>query len=174
MQMELILLKAVKNLGKTGDSARVAMGYGRYLLRQKWALRATAENRENFQAERQHWETLNLRHKEEAEDLATHLEGKIFLLIRQSGETGHLYGSVSTRDIADVMLSEGFKVDRTMVHLPHPIKMIGTHTLSLELHPEVHTSVHVLVAKTEEEGASHKAALEASLMKKDSPQTPSH
>jgi large subunit ribosomal protein L9 len=159
MQMELILLKNVKSLGRLGETVRVAMGYGRHLLREKMALRANAENTTLFQGQKAQWEALNLQHKLDAETLATLLNGKVLILVRQAGEAGHLYGSVSARDVADGLVQQGFVVDRSAVALSQPIKTIGVHPIPLELHADVRTQIHVVVAKSLEEGEIQKKKL---------------
>ena len=159
MQMELILLKNIKNLGRVGDVAQVAMGYGRYLLRQQAALRATADNKETFHAQRGHWEKLNLAQKADAQKLADALDDKIFVLVRQAGEAGHLYGSVSSRDVAELLAGEGFKIHRTMVLMPHPFKTIGVHDVSLDLHTDVKTQVRLIIAKSLDEAEVQKKKL---------------
>lgn len=172
MQMELILLKNVKNLGKIGEITRVAMGYARYLLRQKIALRATDANKADFNVQREHWETLNTQHKEEAQSLALLLNDKAFVLVRQAGETGHLYGSVSGRDVADVLIGEGFQVERTMVVLPQPIKTIGIHEVAMELHTDVKSKIYVIISKSLEEGETQRKSLESESQKAPVPALP--
>ena len=169
MQMELVLLKNVRNLGKMGDIARVAMGYGRYLLRQNVALRSTKENRDHFEAQRSHWEQLDLAHKEEAETLATLLNKKVFSLVRQAGESGHLYGSVSAKDIFDLLKAVGFPVPRNAVSLPHPLKTLGHHSVTLDLHADVFSDICIVIAKTAEEAALQKAVLEKASKPQDVP-----
>jgi len=159
MQMELILLKNVRTLGRIGETVRVAMGYGRYLLRQQAALRASEDSKASFQIQKEQLEALNLQHKADAQTLASVLEGKIFILVRQAGEAGHLYGSVSARDIADVLAQDGFSIGRDGVALLHPIKTIGAHKVNLALHADVQTHVHIIVAKSLDEAETQRRKL---------------
>jgi large subunit ribosomal protein L9 len=150
--MQVILLERVEKLGQMGDEVRVKDGFARnYLLPQKKALRANKTNREYFQTQKAQLETRNLERKSEAEKIAAKLEGKTFVLLRQAGDRGQLYGSVSPRDIADVITAGGFTVSRTQVPLDKAIKDIGLSPLSIVLHPEVRVKVTLNVARTEDE-----------------------
>ena len=150
--MEVILLERVAKLGQMGDTVRVRDGYARnYLLPRGKALRATKENNARFEAQRAQLEARNLELKTEAEAVAGKLDGQSFIIIRQAGETGVLYGSVSTRDIAEALTAEGFTVSRQQIVLNTPIKALGLHTVPVSLHPEVEVTVTVNVARSPEE-----------------------
>jgi len=150
--MELILLQRVEKLGQMGDLVKVKPGYARnYLLPQKKALRANKTNLAHFEEQRAQLEAQNLRRKEEAERIAERIAGLSVIIIRQAGESGSLYGSVSTRDIADACTAGGLTINRAQVKLEHPIKMLGLTNVRVELHPEVSISVTVNVARSQEE-----------------------
>jgi large subunit ribosomal protein L9 len=150
--MEVILLERVAKLGQMGDTVRVRDGYARnYLLPRGKALRATKDNSARFEAQRAQLEARNLELKTEAEAVAGKLDGQSFIIIRQAGETGVLYGSVSTRDIAEAVTAEGFTVSRQQIVLNTPIKALGLHTVPVSLHPEVEVTVTVNVARSPEE-----------------------
>jgi large subunit ribosomal protein L9 len=150
--MEVILLERIGRLGQMGDIVKVKDGYARnFLLPQGKALRATKDSRARFDRERAQLEAHNLELKREAEAVAVKLEGKCFTVLRQAGESGQLYGSVSTRDVSDVITAGGFTLERRQVLLDKPIKNIGLHDVRIGLHPEVVVKVAVNVARTEEE-----------------------
>ncbi len=150
--VELILLQRVEKLGQMGDIVKVKPGFARnYLLPQKKALRATASNRAVFEQQKVQLEALNLRRKEEAERIAERVAGLSVVIIRQAGESGSLYGSVSNRDIAEGCAAGGLTVDRNQVVLGHPIKTLGLSKVRVILHPEVSMSVTVNVARSAEE-----------------------
>jgi large subunit ribosomal protein L9 len=150
--MQVILLERIGKLGQMGDVVTVKDGYARnYLLPQGKALRATDANREQFEKERSHLEARNLELKKEADGVSKKLDEQSFVAIRQAGDTGQLYGSVSTRDIADLINEAGYSVARDQVQLDKPIKVLGVHPLRVTLHPEVIVTVNVNVARTEEE-----------------------
>lgn len=150
--MEVVLLERVEKLGQMGDVVKVKDGFARnFLLPTKKALRATKANLTYFEAQRAQLETRNLEHKKEAGDVATKLEGQTFMLLRQAGDRGQLYGSVSTRDIATAISAGGFSIERGQVPLDKPIKMIGLYPMAVILHPEVRATVTINVARTEEE-----------------------
>lgn len=150
--MQVILLERVEKLGQMGDEVKVKDGFARnFLLPKKKALRATKANREYFQTQRSQLEARNLERKSEAQKVAEKLEGKTFALLRQAGDRGQLYGSVSPRDIADAVSAGGFSISRTQVPLDHAIKSIGLHPISVVLHPEVRVKVTMNVARTEDE-----------------------
>jgi large subunit ribosomal protein L9 len=150
--MQVILLERVEKLGQMGDVVRVKDGFARnYLLPKKKALRATNQNRSYFETQRAQLEARNLERKSEAEAVAGKLEGKRFVLLRQAGDRGQLYGSVSPRDIADVVGAGGFTVSRSQVPLDKAIKTIGLFPVVIVLHPEVRVHVTVNVARTEDE-----------------------
>jgi len=150
--MQVILLQRIGRLGQMGDVVRVKDGFARnYLLPQKKALRATKENMANFEGQRSQLEANNLEQKKEAEAVAGKLGGKTFVAIRSAGDTGQLYGSVSTRDIAEVVTAGGFTVDRRQVIMDKPIKTLGLHESRIALHPEVIVSVSLNVARSQDE-----------------------
>jgi large subunit ribosomal protein L9 len=150
--MQVILLERVEKLGQMGDEVRVKDGFARnFLLPKKKALRATKANREYFQTQKTKLEAHNLERKKEAEAIAKKMDGKSFVLIRQAGDRGQLYGSVTPRDIAMVMEEGGFKVDRHQVHISVAIKSIGIFTLPVVLHPEVKVNITINVARSEDE-----------------------
>jgi large subunit ribosomal protein L9 len=150
--IEIILLQRVANLGQMGDIVKVKPGYARnFLLPQKKALRANKENRAHFETQRAQLEALNLKRREEAERIAERVGGLSIVIIRQAGDSGSLYGSVSTRDIADACAAGGLTIDRAQVVLPHPIKVLGLTKVQVSLHPEVSIPVTVNVARSPEE-----------------------
>ena len=150
--MEVILLERVAKLGQMGDVVRVRDGYARnYLLPQRKALRATDASRQRFEREKVQLEARNLEARKEAEAVAEKLAGQTFVVVRQAGETGQLYGSVTTRDIAEVAGAGGFTLERSQVRLDRAIKSIGLHQIMLDLHPEVEVPITVNVARSAEE-----------------------
>jgi len=150
--MQVILLERVEKLGQMGDEVKVKDGFARnYLLPQKKALRANKTNREYFQTQKAQLEARNLERRSEAQKVAEKLEGKTFVLLRQAGDRGQLYGSVSPRDIAEVITAGGFSVSRTQVPLDKAIKDIGLVPTTVVLHPEVRVGVTINVARTEDE-----------------------
>jgi large subunit ribosomal protein L9 len=150
--MQVILLERIGRLGQMGDVVNVKDGYARnFLLPQGKALRATKENLQEFQKRRVQLEARNLELKKDAEAIAAKLDGKRFIAIRQAGDTGQLYGSVSTRDIADVIKEGGFTLDRRQVVLEKPIKTLGVHQIKVALHPEVIVKVGINVARSQDE-----------------------
>ena len=150
--MQVILLERVEKLGQMGDEVKVKDGFARnFLLPKKKALRATKANREFFQDQKAQLEARNLEQKKEAEVVGKKLDGKSFVLIRQAGDRGQLYGSVSPRDIADVVSEGGITINRTQVPLDQAIKTIGLFTIGVRLHPEVRVKVTINVARSEDE-----------------------
>ncbi|GBQ62649.1 50S ribosomal protein L9 [Komagataeibacter swingsii] len=150
--VELILLQRVEKLGQMGEIVSVKPGYARnFLLPQGKAIRANAHNRERFERERAQLEAQNLKNREEAERLSERMHGLSVILIRQAGDSGSLYGSVTTRDIAEAATKAGLTIDRNQVILPEPIKQLGLYEVSVALHPEVTMQVTVNVARSEEE-----------------------
>ncbi|MEZ5855259.1 MAG: 50S ribosomal protein L9 [Hyphomicrobiaceae bacterium] len=150
--MQVILLERIGRLGQMGDVVKVRDGYARnFLLPLGKALRATEENRKQFESQRAHLEAHNLELKAEAEAVASRLEGQAFTAIRQAGDTGQLYGSVSTRDIAEVITAGGFTVERRQILLDKPIKALGLHDIRIQLHPEVVVTASLNVARTADE-----------------------
>ena len=150
--MQVILLERVEKLGQMGDEVRVKDGFARnFLLPKKKALRATKANREYFQAQKAHLEAHNLERKKDADAIAKKLGGKSFTLIRQAGDRGQLYGSVSPRDVAEAAEKAGYKIDRHQVQISVAIKTIGLFTLPVILHPEVKVNITINVARSEDE-----------------------
>lgn len=150
--MEVILLQRIGHLGQMGDVVSVRDGYARnYLLPQKMALRANKDNLAKFEVQRAQLEANNLEQKKEAEAIGEKLAGQSFIAIRQAGDTGQLYGSVSPRDISDAITAGGFTIERRQVVLERPIKELGVHDVTISLHPEVSVQVSVNVARTQDE-----------------------
>ena len=150
--MQVILLERIGKLGQMGDVVKVKDGFARnFLLPQGKALRATEANMKRFERDRAQLEADNLERKTEAEAVAEKLDGQSFVAIRQAGDNGQLYGSVSTRDVATLVTEGGFTIERRQIALDHPIKMLGLHAIQINLHPEVAVSVEVNVARTEDE-----------------------
>jgi large subunit ribosomal protein L9 len=150
--MQVILLERIRALGQMGDVVTVKDGYARnFLLPQGKALRATKENQARFDSQRVELEARNLEQKNEADAVGERLNDQTFVAIRQAGDTGQLYGSVSTRDIADMITEGGFNIARQQVVLSQPIKELGLHTVAISLHPEVEVNVNINVARSEDE-----------------------
>lgn len=151
-QIELILLQRVEKLGQMGELVKVKPGYARnFLLPQAKAVRATKANKERFERERIQLEAQNLKRREEAERVAERVGGLTVTLIRQASESGALYGSVSSRDIADGATAAGLTIERAQVLLVHPIKALGISSVRVELHPEVIIDIKVNAARSVEE-----------------------
>ena len=150
--MEIILLERIARIGQMGDVVRVRDGFARnFLLPQGKALRATEANRKRFEKDRAQLETRSLEQKSEADQVAKKLEGQAFIIVRQAGETGQLYGSVSPRDLASAMTTGGFSVERNQIDLNTPIKSIGLHKVKVILHPEVSVTITANVARSADE-----------------------
>jgi len=150
--MEVILLERVEKLGQMGDVVNVKPGFARnFLLPRKKALRATKGNKELFDQQRQQLEAENLSRKGEAEKISEKLDGMRISMIRSAGESGQLYGSVTSRDIAEGVTAGGVSINRSQVVMEHPIKMLGLHDMRISLHPEVSATVVVNVARSKEE-----------------------
>jgi large subunit ribosomal protein L9 len=152
--MQVILLERIGRLGQMGDVVTVKEGFARnYLLPQGKALRATDANRKRFERERAQLEARDLELKSEAQVISGRLDGQSFIIIRQAGDTGQLYGSVSTRDIATAVTEGGFSIERRQVMLDRPIKSLGLHEIRVSLHPEVAPHIVVNVARSPDEAA---------------------
>jgi large subunit ribosomal protein L9 len=150
--MEVILLERISRLGQMGDTVKVKDGFARnFLLPKGKALRANEANKKKFEGQRAQLEARNLEHKAEAQKIAEKLDGKSFVVVRSAGETGQLYGSVSTRDISELLTAEGFSVARSQVELNQPIKAIGVTNVAIALHPEVEVTISLNIARTAEE-----------------------
>jgi len=150
--MEVILLERVEKLGQMGQVVKVRPGFARnYLLPQKKALRATKANMAFFDKQKAHLEAVNLERRKDAEQVASKMTDVSVVVIRQAGETGVLYGSVTPRDVADALIAAGYKVDRKQVAIESPIKTLGLFKVRIVLHPEVTIAVTVNVARSQEE-----------------------
>ena len=150
--MQVILLERVAKLGQMGDVVDVKPGFARnYLLLQGKALTASKENIASFETQKAQLEAQNLETKKEAEAMADKLDGQQFIVIRQASDGGNLYGSVTTRDAADVATEEGFTLDRKQVIIRSPIKVLGLHEVEVHLHPEVMVTISLNVARSPEE-----------------------
>lgn len=150
--MEVILLERVEKLGQMGEVVKVKDGYARnFLLPRKKALRATEANKAIFEKQRAQLEAQNLAKRGEAEKVAAKMQGLSVTLLRQAGDSGQLYGSVSARDIAEAVTEAGFTVSRGQVNLTAPIKAVGISSVTVVLHPEVTVEVKVNVARSEAE-----------------------
>jgi large subunit ribosomal protein L9 len=157
--MDVILLERIERLGQIGDVVNVKPGFARnFLLPMKKALRATADNKKRFETQRAQIEANNLTRRQEAEKISAKVEGLKVVIIRQASETGILFGSVSSRDIAEGVTKAGFTVDRRQVILDKPIKALGLHDVRVALHPEVVVKVIANVAKSEDEAAAQEKA----------------
>lgn len=157
--MEVILLERIEKLGQMGDVVKVKPGFARnFLLPQKKALRANKDNLAFFEKQRAQLEAINLKRREEAQAVAEKMEGLKVLMVRQAGEGGQLYGSVSGRDVADAVKAAGFTIERNQVNLDSPIKTLGSYPVRVALHPEVAVTVTVTVARSQEEAERAAAA----------------
>jgi large subunit ribosomal protein L9 len=152
--MEVILLERVGKLGQMGDVVRVKDGFARnFLLPKGKALRATEENRSRFENMKVDLEARNLEQKGEAEKVGQKLDGQNFSVLRQAAEGGQLYGSVSPRDLADLVSAQGFAITRAQIALNTPIKTIGLHKVPISLHPEIEVTINIAVARNADEAA---------------------
>jgi large subunit ribosomal protein L9 len=150
--MQIVLLERVENLGAIGDVVKVKDGYARnFLLPKHKALRATEANLKKFEAQRADLEKRNAAARAEAEKSGKAFDGKSFVLLRQAGETGHLYGSVAARDIVDAAAAEKIELPRSGVVLDKPIKLLGVYDVKVRLHPEVTITVKLNVARSADE-----------------------
>jgi large subunit ribosomal protein L9 len=150
--MQIILLERVENLGGLGDEVSVKNGFARnFLLPKGKALIANAQNRARFEAEREAIEKRNAEARDSASSAGNNLDGETFILIRQSGATGQLYGSVSARDIVEIAGEAGHQIKREQVRLNAPIKTLGLHEVGIRLHAEVRVEITVNVARSADE-----------------------
>lgn len=157
--MEVILLERVEKLGQMGEVVKVKDGYARnFLLPRKKAMRATTANKAVFEKQRAQLEAQNLAKKGEAEKVAAKMAGLSVALLRQAGDSGQLFGSVSARDIADGVTAAGFTLNRNQVNLTTPIKAVGVYAVTVSLHPEVTVEVKVNVARSEAEAEKQVSA----------------
>ena len=165
--MDVVLLERIESLGQMGEVVSVKNGYARnYLLPQGKAQRATAANLASFEDRRVELEARNLERRTEAMGVSTSMADATFVVIRQAGESGQLYGSVQARDVVEGLDGAGFKIDRIQVVLNRPIKALGLHPVQINLHPEVHVDVIANVARSEAE-AERQAAGEDVLAEED-------
>jgi large subunit ribosomal protein L9 len=166
--MEVILLERVGKLGQMGETVRVKDGFARnFLLPRGKALRATADNKKRFEGMRAELEKKNLEAKGEAGKLSAKIDGKSFVVIRQASETGQLFGSVTTRDIAKLLSDEGAAVARGQVAINAPIKSIGQYNVPLALHPEIEVAVTVIVARSNDEAERIKRGEDVTVRRTD-------
>lgn len=150
--MQIILLERIERLGQMGDVVTVKAGYARnFLLPGGKALRANKANIEHFESQRAQLETRNLDQRKDAEAVGAKLENQTFVALRQAGDSGQLFGSVTTGDIANQVTEGGFTLTRAQVVLDRPIKALGLHEVRIKLHPEVFVGVVINVARTNEE-----------------------
>ncbi len=157
--MDVILLERIDKLGQMGDVVGVKTGYARnYLLPQKKALRATDANRAYFESRRSELEAINLERRGEAEAVAKKMQGLHLVLVRQAGEGGHLYGSVTARDVSDGLKADGVIMDRGQVELNAAIKELGQYTVPVKLHPEVVVDITVTVSRSKDQADIDAAA----------------
>ena len=153
--MEVILLERIDRLGQMGDVVKVKDGYARnFLLPKRKALRASKENLDFFEKEKVNLEARNLKEKSEAEKIQKKLNEKNFVIIRQAGETGQLYGSVSTNNIKEALKDGNFEITKNQVVLEKPIKELGIHSVGIRLHPEIEARIFAIVSRTENEANS--------------------
>lgn len=166
--MQVVLLERVEKLGQMGDVVTVKDGFARnFLLPRKKALRANKDNIARFEAQRAQLEARNLELKAEAEQVHARLNGQIFVVLRQAGETGILYGSVATRDIAEAATTGGFSLNRNQAVLDRPIKSIGLHSVRIILHPEVSATIQINVARSASEAERQAAGEDLTLRQDD-------
>jgi len=156
--MQVILLERIAKLGQMGDEVRVKDGFARnYLLPSGKALRANKQNRAKFEEQRAELEARNAERKEAAEAVAKTLNGQSFVVVRSAGETGQLYGSVSTRDISMILDEADFKIAKNQIDLRLPIKTIGMTDVLVNLHPEVQATITMNIARTADEAVRQAA-----------------
>ena len=150
--MEVILLERVAKLGQMGETVRVKDGFARnFLLPRGKALRATKDNRAKFDTMKAELEARNLEARGEAQKVASRIDGKTVVVLRQASETGQLFGSVSSRDLVTLFEAEGIHVNRNQIMLDAPIKSIGQHKVNVAVHPEVEVAITVTVARNADE-----------------------
>ena len=150
--MKVVLLERVENLGAIGDVVTVKDGFARnFLLPREKALRATSKNLEKFELDRAAIEARNEKNKAASQTVADKIDGQTYIMIRQAGETGQLYGSVAGRDVSEAIQAEGGKVERSQVVLNTAIKALGVHEVPVRLHPEVRATVKINIARSADE-----------------------
>jgi large subunit ribosomal protein L9 len=166
--MQVILLERIGRLGQMGDVVTVKDGFARnFLLPQKKALRATEINRKLFEKDRAQLEARNLELKKEAQAVLAKLDGKSFTAIRTAGDTGQLYGSVSARDISEIVTKGGFSVNRNQIALDRPIKTLGIHGATVQLHPEVLAKITLNVARSADEAERQARGEDVTIVKEE-------
>jgi large subunit ribosomal protein L9 len=157
--MDVILLERIERLGQMGDVVGVRPGFARnYLFPQKKALRANKDNKAFFESKRAELEAINLKRRDEAQVVAKKMDGIKLIIVRQAGEGGQLYGSVTARDIGDALKEQGYEVDRAVVLMNAPVKTLGAFATSVRLHPDVKVDVSFTVARSVEEANTRTAA----------------
>ena len=150
--MKIVLLERINKLGQMGDIVDVRSGYARnFLLPQKKALRATKDNIDYFKEQKSILEAKNLENKKEAEGAKTKLDGKSFILIRSASDTGALYGSVSSKDIKEIVTADGIEISKNQINLEKPIKELGIYKISVRLHSEISSEIFINVARSLDE-----------------------
>jgi large subunit ribosomal protein L9 len=166
--MDVILMERVAKLGQMGEKVRVKDGYARnFLLPNGKAMRATKDNLAKFEVQRAQLEVKNLERRKDADSIAEKLNGLSFVLVRQSGETGVLYGSVAARDVAEIVSASGTVINRNQVVINTPIKTIGLHKVPVSLHPEVQVTVTINIARSPEEAERQARGEEVLTREKD-------
>ncbi|MFO7556680.1 MAG: 50S ribosomal protein L9 [Desulfobacterales bacterium] len=144
--MKIILTETIESLGIIGSEVKVANGYARnYLLPQKKAVPATPENRKMLERDRAKFEIQIAKEKSMAEEMAKRLEGVTCRIVSKVSEEDRLYGSVSTRNIADALASQGIEVEKKMILLTEPIKNIGTYQIPIRVYKDVEPEIIVEV-----------------------------
>ena len=150
--MKIVLLERINKLGQMGDIVDVRSGYARnFLLPQKKALRATKDNIDYFKEQKSILEAKNLENKKEAESAKTIIDGKSFILIRSASDTGALYGSVSSKDINEIVTADGIEISKNQINLEKPIKELGIYKISVRLHSEISSEIFINVARSIDE-----------------------
>ena len=169
--MQVVLLERIGKLGQMGDVVSVKEGFARnFLLPRGKALRATKTNIARFEQDRAQREARNLELKKEAEAVNQKLDGSSFIMIRTAGDTGQLYGSVASRDVADAVTAGGFSIARQQVALDRPIKSLGLHPVSVVLHPEVAAKITVNVARSQDEAERQSRGEDVTSVKEEGPE----
>lgn len=164
--MEVILLEKIGKLGNLGDKVIVKNGFARnFLIPFKKALRVNKANLEYFETKKQELETANNAAKVKATAAAEKIKGKTFIVIRQAGDTGHLYGSVNSRDVSEILKNAGVIVSYSKITIDTPIREIGIYSVKVALHPEVIETIKINVARTEEEAKATEQKLKTSAKK---------
>jgi large subunit ribosomal protein L9 len=169
--MEVILLERVPRLGQMGEVVRVKDGFARnFLLPRGKALRATAENRTRFETMKGELEARSQTLKAEAGEVAAKLDGKSFTVLRQASESGQLFGSVSPRDLIGLLSTSGYSVNRSQIALNTPIKTIGRHAVPLLLHPEIESTINIIVARNADEAARIERGEDVAQLREETPE----